>query len=42
MNALLINGEEYNLKKIVCCEGGLQLEDIETQNFTEDELNTRL
>ena len=27
-----INGEERNFKKTVCCEGGLQLEDIGTKN----------
>ena len=30
------------MHKTVCCEGGLQLEDIGTKNIREDEFNPRL
>ena len=35
-------GENYKMNKIVWCEGGLQLEDIETNNVGYNELNTRM
>ena len=38
----VINGEEWNLHKTVCCEVGLKLEDIGDNNVREDELNTGL
>ena len=31
-----------NIHKTVWCEGGMQLADIETKNFREDEFNPRL
>ena len=37
-----INGEECNMKKIVCCEEGLNLSEIGTTNVREDEMNPRL
>ena len=38
----VINGEEWNMHNIVCCEGGLHFEDTESKNIREDELNPRL
>ena len=38
----VINGEECNLHNIVWCEIVLQLADIGTNNFKEDEFNTIL
>ena len=38
----VLNDEEYNMHKIVWCEGGLKLADIRTKNVTEDQLNTIL
>ena len=35
----LMNGEKYKMHKIDWCEGGLQLEDITTNNVGENELN---
>ena len=38
----LINGKKCNHYKTVCCEGGIKLADIGTNNVREDELNTKL
>ena len=35
------NGEEFNMHKIDCCEGGLQLADIGTKNVSEPDLTPR-
>ena len=35
----LINGEDWNLHKTVCCERGLKLAYIVTNNVREDQLN---
>ena len=35
------NGTEWNLQKTVWCEVGMQLEDIGTENFREEEFNNR-
>ena len=32
------NGEKCNMHRIECCEGGLQLEDITTNNVGENDL----
>ena len=36
------NFEECYFHKTVWCEGGLQMEDIDTKNIREDEMNPRL
>ena len=36
------NGEEWNMHYKVCCEGGLELENIVTRNVRENELNPTL
>ena len=36
------NGEKRKLQKIDCCEGGLQLTDISTNNVGENDLNPRM
>ena len=36
------NREKFKMHKIDCCEGGLQLEDITTKNFGENDLNPRM
>ena len=36
------NGENWKMNKIDWCEGGLQLVDISTENFSENDLNTRM
>ena len=37
-----INVEEFNLQATMCCEGGLRLADIVTNNVRVNELNPRL
>ena len=37
----VMNGEEWNLHKTVCCEVVMQMADIGTKNVREDELNPR-
>ena len=39
---LLRNGEKCNMHKIDWCEGGLQLEDIGTNNVSEHNLTPRM
>ena len=39
---LVSNGEKCKMHKIDWCEEGLQLEDIETMNVSENDLNTRM
>ena len=36
------NGKKFKMHKIDWCEVGLQLEEIETKNVRENELNTRM
>ena len=36
------NGEKFNFRHTVWCEGGLQLSEIVTTNVREDEFNPRL
>ena len=36
------NGEKCKMHKIDCCEGGLQLADIDTKNVSEPDLTPRM
>ena len=36
------NGENWKMYKIDWCEGGLQLADIATNNYGENDLNTKM
>ena len=37
-----MNGEKCKIHNIYCCEGGLQLEDISTNNVNDPDLTPRM
>ena len=39
---LVMNGEKCKIHNIYCCEGGLQLEDISTNNVNDPDLTPRM